>query len=411
MRLLGIIVVLCGWMSLVANAAPSQWEQPAAALAGQLADILGPSQARLTLRNLSSISNGELPTIQRLLEQGLRARGITPSGDESANSVRVTLSENARQRLWVAEVAEGDQAQVAMVELPLDQPAHPAPASGIQLRKDTILTAHAPILSALEAPNGLVVLEPDQIAIYAHTADGWQERKSASIAVAALARDPRGMVIPSEDGGGFDAWLPGAHCTGTFLAGDWEVRCGASDDPWAIVPRTAMQPPAQVTAPAFTTGPPALKAFYNVTRNYFTGIVSPSIAVDLPAFYSAALVPRAAGNAALLVAGVDGNVRLAENGVLAPVAGTRDWGSDLGVIRSGCGTGAQVIASGSGQATSDSLRAYELPALEAVPVSAPLGMQGSVTAIWPAPDSRGVYAAVRTATNQYEVDHVAALCN
>ena len=65
----------------------------------------------------------------------------------------------------------------------------------------------------------------------------------------------------------------------------------------------------------------------------------------------------------------------------------------------------------SGQATSDSLRAYELPALEAVPVSAPLGMQGSVTAIWPAPDSRGVYAAVRTATNQYEVDHVAALCN
>ena len=110
--------------------------------------------------------------------------------------------------------------------------------------------------------------------------------------------------------------------------------------------------------------------------------------VDLPPFYSAGLVPRAAGGAGLLLTGIDGKVQLVENGALKPVAGTRDWGSDFAVLRSGCGAGTQVIASGSGEAASDSLRAYEIPAQEAVAVSAPLAMDGTVTALWTAPDGK-----------------------
>jgi hypothetical protein len=93
------------------------------------------------------------------------------------------------------------------------------------------------------------------------------------------------------------------------------------------------------------------------------------------------------------------------------VSGARDWGSDFAALQSGCGAGTQIIASGSGEAVSDSLRAYELPALEAVPVSAALVMDGSVTAIWSAPDGKSVFAVVRNATNQYEVDRVTASCN
>jgi hypothetical protein len=419
MRRLGIIVVLCGWMGLAVNAAPApgSWDSPAAALAEQIAGILGPGQARLTLRNLSSISPGEIPSIRRLLEQDLKARGVSLSGDESANMVSVTLSENARQRLWVAEVAEGDQTQVAMVELAPDEPRPSLPTSGVLLRKDPVITARAQILSTLEIANALVVLEPDQIVLYARTAEGWQEQKRVSTAeIAPIARDPRGILLESADGAGFEAWLAGAHCSGsapqTGAGGDWTVQCSASDDPWAVVPRSFLEPPAQVNTSALTaSGPPALKAFYNAMRNYFTGVVSPSLDLELPPFYSAALLPRAAGNGALLIAGIDGKVQLAENGGLAPVAGTRDWGSDLGVIHSGCGSGAQIIVSGSGEATSDSLRAYELPAIEAVPVSAPLALQGTVTAIWFAPDLKSVYAAVRTAPDRYEVDRVSALCN
>ena len=96
-------------------------------------------------------------------------------------------------------------------------------------------------------------------------------------------------------------------------------------------------------------------------------MVTPSIGVDLPTFYTAGMIPRAAGGAALLLAGIDGKVQVVENGAMRPVAGTRDWGSDFAVMRSGCGAGTQIIASSSGEAMNDSLRAFEIPALDAVP--------------------------------------------
>jgi hypothetical protein len=133
--------------------------------------------------------------------------------------------------------------------------------------------------------------------------------------------------------------------------------------------------------------------------------------VDLPPFYSGTTVPRPAGGAALLIGGIDGKVQLVENGALWQVAGTRDWGSDFAVLHSGCGAGAQIIASGSGEAQHDSLRAYELPALEAVTASAPWAVEGTVTALESAADGKSVFAVVRKANDQYEVDRVTALCN
>ena len=96
-------------------------------------------------------------------------------------------------------------------------------------------------------------------------------------------------------------------------------------------------------------------------------------------------------------------------GVLKAVSGARDWGSDFAAINSGCGT--QIVVSGSGRAPADSLRAFDLPALEAVPASAPLAMDGTVTALWTAPDGKSVLAVVRGPDNEYEVDRVTALCN
>ena len=157
--------------------------------------------------------------------------------------------------------------------------------------------------------------------------------------------------------------------------------------------------------------PAPLKAFYNAARNYFTGVVNPGLGVDLPSFYSAALVPRPVGGAALLVNGIDGKVQLTENNALKPVTGTRDWGSDFAALQSGCGAGAQIIASSSGEAANDSLRAYEFPANEAIPASAPLAMMGAVMQIWTAPDGKSVVAVVRNTANEYEVDRVTALCN
>ena len=128
-------------------------------------------------------------------------------------------------------------------------------------------------------------------------------------------------------------------------------------------------------------------------------------------FYSMATLPRAAtGNSILLVNGTDGKVQMVAGNALKTVAGTRDWGSDFAAIHSGCGAGTQVLVSGSGEAESDRLRAYELPAQEAVAVSAPLEMGGTVMALSTAPDGASVWAVVRKSEKDYEVDRVTALC-
>jgi hypothetical protein len=389
-------------IAIAAVLAPAQaanyFTQPAAALADQVSSILGPGQAHLTIRNLSTMAGDAVPTIRGLLERDLKAHGISLAGDEGANAIRVTLSENVHERLWVAEIVEGNTTQVAIVDAGPTSPQHASATSGLTLRPQVILTSPEPVLAALETPAGWIVLTPEQLTFYLRTADGLHALSHVDIGEKRpLPRDPHGILKLDTSETQFTAWLAGAECSGpTALGqspGEWAVNCRTSDDPWPI-----FQDP--------NTG-----AFYNSARNYFTGVITPGVGADLPAFYAAVAIPRPAGGAALVAAAIDGKALLLEHAAIKPVAGTRDWGSDFAVLRSGCGSGAQTIASSSGQAAADSLRAYELPGLEAIPAGAPLEVNGAVTALWSAPDSRSVLAVVQRAPNQYEVDRVSALCN
>jgi hypothetical protein len=422
MRLFRLVT---GWASalllglgLHAAPPPSQWDQPAGALAEQIAGILGPAQATLTLRNLSSTPPSDVTAIRQLIEQDLTSRGVTVSNGESANTIRITLSQNDRARLWVAEVVQGNETRIVMVETGGDRSSQGPEASQMVLRKERYLAAadldvaqaypaHDPVVGAIQTPQGLVVFRPHDAVILQGTAGAWRAQKKLDLNRASESRDPRALLVASADGNTFTAFLAGSECSGTYRsaataaapgAEGWTIRCRPSDEPWPIL---------QSGDPA---NPATLKAFYNSARNYFTGVVTPSIGVDLPPFYSAALIPGPSGVAMLFI-GTDGKVQFVDNGTLKPVSGTRDWGSDLAVLRSECGSGIQVIVSGSGEAESDSLRAYDLSAQEAIEASSPLAMNGSVTALWPAPGGKSVLAAVRLASGNYEVDRVTALCN
>ena len=410
-----IAVLFTGLTSLAAVPAPSPWNEPAAALAEQIANLLGPGQAHLTIRNLSTIPNDQIPAIRRLLEQSLKSHGVQASGTESANAIRVTLSENTRELLWVAEIVEGSQTRVTMVQLEFKGVQLQADTENLILRKERIpiqldslpgVLPDEPVLAELEFGSSLILIRPEEIEVFHSEEAGYLHGHPFPVGLRQpLVRDPGGLLIPEKSG--FAAYLPGAECSGAYNPpaeprsnpkDAWTIHCYPSDDPWPIL--TADTP----------TGPAIIKAFHSASRNYFTGVVTPSLGVDLPPFYSAALVPRPSG-AALLVNGIDGKVQLAENGALKPVNGARDWGSEFAALRSGCGGGTQIIASGSGEALTDSLRAYELPAQEAVPASAPLTMEGTVTALWTAPDGKSVYAIVRNPRQEYEVDRVTASCN
>lgn len=400
-----------------AAAASGPWDQPAAALADQIAAILGPGQAQLTIRNLSKISADDVAAVRRLLEQDLKTRGVQASGTESANAIRITLSENLHERLWVAEVMEGSDTRVTMVQLDAGATEQQAPVGGLALRIQTVLTVREPVLAALETTDALVAVEPEEIVLFTHTSDGWKEQSRVAIGQhKSLTRDPRSVIFPTPDGQGFEASLAGIACSGSLQPpqpeAQWAVHCRASDDPWRLAQQQSSATNSATTEQASTT---PLRAFYNAARNYFTGVITPNVGADLPPFYTAALLPRPDG-AGLLIDGIDGKVQLAETAILKPIAGTRDWGSDFAALHSGCGAGTQIIASGSGEALIDSLRAYEIPAQEALPASAPLTVDGTVTALWTAPDGKSVYAVVRKPASegradQYEVDRVTASCD
>jgi hypothetical protein len=322
---------------------------------------------------------------------------------------------------------EGNQIQVATVHVDRLPLAAPVSETGMVLKTLRVWgstdSSDAPVLASLQTKAGLVVLEQEDIVVFAMAGAEWREEKRFPLGRRATSRDARGMLVGAAEGYGFTAYTGGTECSGSYAPatdnsgryGDWTVHCRESDDPWPILGPVL----GPVLGPAF--GPVSegtiaqegggRKAFYNASRNFFTGVITPNPGADLMPFYSLAVLPRTAmGHPALLLNGIDGKAHLLAGNALKAVTGARDWGSDFAAIHTGCGAGTQVIASSSGEAENDSLRAYELPAQEAVAVSAPIEMGGAVTALWTAPDGASVWAVVRKNVKHYEVDRVTALC-
>lgn len=401
-----------------ASSTSGPWDQPAAALATRIAAILGPGQAYFSLHNLSSISSTDLPLIRRLLEQNLKARGVALGGQDSANAIHITLSEDSRERIWVAEIVEGNETRVAMVKLPLGAAAAPPLAEELVLHRQPIYQSNTEIIAALELSNSLVIVEPEQIVVFNKTIQGWKQMAASPFGtLRSPSRDSRAMILPSPNKNGFEASLPGMICNGAAPVSDntsWEIHCRQADDPWPVTAGSVMPALSMVQAGNGQEISPAnaqFKAFYNSSRNYFTGVITPSPGPDLPAFYTAVSLPLAASQTGLVIEGLDGKVQLINNSALANIQGTRDWGSDFTVVRTGCGAGTQVFASASGNSNSDSLRAYELTGRQMTPSGTALAVDGVVLALLTAPDGTAAYAVVHTPQDHYEADRVSATCN
>jgi hypothetical protein len=398
-------VVLLALICLLPGAHAANWEQPAGDLAKQIAALAGPGPARLVLRNDSALAAGEIPAIRRVLERDLRGFGIATAGSDNATLIRVTFSENLQGGLWVAEVVEGTETRVTMLPVPLEPTAPPAGGSTLTLRRSLVITEPDPVLDAQIFSVGttprLVVLEPERIVTYVRGSaalsfnsagsGAWVEDQQFLIAhTRPFPRDMRGELVGAQDHL-FDAWLPGVQCSGTNTGAQIAVTCADSDDPWPVG---------------------AQRAFYNSMRDSFTGVLAPGFGMEIAPFYQASDIPRPTGTGMLLNT-VDGRRMLIENNVLKPIAGTNDWGSDFAVIRSDCGSGVQVLVSGSGSAASgDSLRAWELVGREAIAVSAPLPVDGAVTAMHAENSATSATVIVRRdAPLRYEVWNGSALCN
>jgi len=387
--ILALLLVPSAW-------AASAWDAPSVEMAKQIVAVTGPGTITLSIKNRSSISTDEIPAIRKALERELRAAGVTVRAQSSNAEVRLTLSENAKGWLWVAEVQEGAELRVAMLPLPVTTSGTAATKAPRMVLQDKLLLRQAePILDVatvtLAGQPSMVVLEAEHIRWYMADGSGWKLKQSFDIAYTnPFPRDLRGRIAVGSDHP-FIAFLPGVVCSATKTeeAGAIAVGCVDSDDPWPLG---------------------AQKAFFNSARNYFTGVLAPGVGAKLPQFYSATEVEHN-GTTGLLLVDLGGQARLFENGTYRNVIGARDWGSDVTLVRSECGAGSQIVASAAGWPVADSLRGYEISGHELALVSAALSFDGSVTALWQSNDGTSAIAVVRNPQDaQYEAYRVTIGC-
>lgn len=344
-------------------------------LAQKIAAALKPhAPVTLSFRNVSSMSAADAAVTQAAMERELRSLGLAlgePGPD--GNEVQVTLSENLRGFVWVAEIRTGGARTIAMEEAP-----KPPPASGttsMAIEKKLVLEQDRQILDLATMGRGLLVLDSEAVSLYESTAGDWQRQLSVRIPVTRpWPRDLRGRLLAQGDA--YQAYLPGLTCNGN-AGGGMSITCR----------ETSLWP--------IGAGPRMLGlAQFMPSRNYFDGrVVAPNGSpVSVPAFFSAAGFQVGAVSAWAL-AGIDGQTHLYN----ATVKNSSAWaavGNGIVGLESDCGGRSQVLASAAGDGTvTDSVSAYDVIDGAPRPTGDAVAFPGPVTALWPAAE-RGVAFAV-----------------
>jgi hypothetical protein len=182
-------------------------DDAARTLAAKVASHLEANETvRITAHNLSSVPASTASRLQATFEQALRKRVRNPV----AVGLTVTLSENVKGFLLVAQIRKGDSETVEMAEFTAGSP--PSPAALVPVSRLLLWEQSAPILDLLPAGGRMYVLEPEALVQYERQSDHWQPVESSYL-VAPPQRDPRGRIEMM--GEMIAVFLPGATCRGT----------------------------------------------------------------------------------------------------------------------------------------------------------------------------------------------------
>jgi hypothetical protein len=423
LQILSLIPVL----AIAVNAV--DWSGPEQQLARKVVAVTGPGAVNLTLENRSSLGRRDSEVIGNGLRAALEAVGLRfVKPEEAAASVAITLSENPRSYVWVAQIRQGTgEAAIVMVSAPrAEGPAAPRDSVPLSLRKVPLWAQEERILdvAVLEesvAPTRIAVLDAEKVSLYRSQGGKWQQEQTLAVTHSRpWSRDLRGRLIAAKDHL-FDVHLPGVFCRSTTNL-PLSLSCRESDDPWPLVVGSLVSGASSASGPS--TNFPSfggsaatqisiaqMNGFFAPTRNFFTGALASGVGkfTTVAKFYSAAPLPRDK-YVLWLFASTDGQVHMVDG--FTDLTAKLGWGADIASVRTSCGAGWQVLAtSASGQAE-DSIRAYEFPDRDPVPVSAGVDFAGEVTALWTEVKGDTAVAIARNReTGNYESFRLAVACN
>jgi hypothetical protein len=109
------LFVLIGIPSVVHS---STLEDSAKELARKIAATLPAAEnASCEIRNVSSLSNGEVARIEKAIKDELQERGIRLTSGGGEITLLITLSENFKKLVWTVEIRQGDISRVVFVSL------------------------------------------------------------------------------------------------------------------------------------------------------------------------------------------------------------------------------------------------------------------------------------------------------
>ena len=199
----------------------------------------------LDFQNLTLIT-GVIPGVdwssfRNLLQDELRKAGVETAGAVTAATppelrVRVTLSEDTRGFLFVAEVLNGVNQQITM--LPWNPPPFSPAKRRIAITKKLLWTEQKPILDVLlvDSDSQMLVLSTDQVSSYRLIGDRWTSSATASLVLPRpMPRDPRGRLEAIAEG--FEVFLPVATCTGAWNL-ELKLTCAGGIANWPGTTRT-----------------------------------------------------------------------------------------------------------------------------------------------------------------------------
>lgn len=361
----------------------------------------------LEFRNMSSLSGADAARLQRVFHDELQGKGLDLLGEGGYRAISVTVSENLREFLFIAEFDRPGTTAVEMVSMPRmgSEPggAHP---NNLTLKKEFVWDQAEPILdlALVDAPGGpspaMIVLEQGRAAVYRQEAGMWTLKQSLPVLpLKSLLRDLRGQILVQDNF--FQVHLPGMECDGEV----WKSSVLLCEE-------------IQVRWRFFGLGG-ELEFDWLPQQNFFVRWQRPGErSLDLPPFFSAAQF-KVASDEYWMFTATDGRALVFRSDDLfdeespdTPVAIISGWGSEIASLETDCGREWQVLATKPGDATQmDAVTAYEFEGSQMVAVSAAVDLPGPVTSLSPGSDGKTAVAIVRNLkTGRYEAYRLTVSC-
>ncbi len=310
----------------------------------------------MTLHNLIPLSSTEVARVQSAFERVLRRNART----DKLVEVTLTISDNIKGYLLVAEIFHGDERAVEMRSIPKEPSVAPAPV-GITVTKKLLWEQSTPILDVAFLADFMFVLDTAGVSRYERRDGKWD--RVGVVPVPSPVRDPRGRL--TLDGDSLTVQLPGTTCRGT-----WNPSVSLHCD----------------------EGSAALTAARNTLE-----------AESLPAHFSEARTKDV-----LLLAEMDGRTHVYDASG-KDVAAFEGWGDDFVAIQGGCAANRIASTSAIYGDSSDSIALYDVVNNAPARLSDPAELPGPITALWPARD--GALAVARNvSTGRYEAYSIAVDC-